>query len=193
MNNHPSPIQAATIWKIALHAFFLAIGAAVVPLLMPRPVAADEEVHFRADYTGTFTLTFGTGPDGTNNLDFSGTGKARHLGKSAVEGHTTTAQDPTNPLCSDIVTDMVVLTAANGYQLWLVNSGEDCLDLSVPGKTFIRGSETFVVVGGTGRFDDATGNGIFSVVAEVTGSITGGVSGTFELHFEGDISPPADD
>ena len=100
-------------------------------------------------------------------------------------------QDPTDPLCSDIVTDMVVLTAANGDQLWLVNSGEDCLDLSVPGKTFIRGSGTFNVVGGTGRFDDATGSGSFSVVAEVTGSITGGVSGTFELHFDGAISPPA--
>jgi len=191
MNNHSSPFHLATLWRIALQAFLLAILAALVPLLMPDSVAADEEVHFRAVFTGTFTITFGTGPDGTNNLDFSGAGKARHLGKSTVEGHTTTAQDPSDPLCSDIVTDMVVLTAANGDQLWLVNSGEDCLDLSVPGKTFIRGSGTFNVVGGTGRFDDATGSGSFSVVAEVTGSITGGVSGTFELHFDGAISPPA--
>jgi hypothetical protein len=84
----------------------------------------------------------------------------------------------------------VILTAANGDELWLVNSGEDCLDFSVPGHIFIRGSGTFNVAGDTDRFRGATGSGGFAVVAEVTAFVPGGVAGMFDLRFEGRISPP---
>jgi len=87
------------------------------------------------------------------------------------DGHSTTRPIPTDPLCSEIVTDRMIVTAANGDELWLVNSGEDCLDFSVPGHTFIRCSGTFNVAGGTGRFRGATGSGQFAVVAEVTGFV----------------------
>jgi hypothetical protein len=157
-------------------------------LLALRPAAAADTVPFAADFQGEFRILFGAGLDGTDDLRFAGSGLANHLGLSDVDGHSTTR--PTDPLCSDIVTDRVVLTAANGDELWLANSGEDCLDFSVPGRIFIRGSGTMVVVGGTGRFRGATGSGTFAVLAEVTGFVAGGVTGPFVLHFEGDIAPP---
>src|SRR5262249_36581759 len=95
-----------------------------------------------------------------------------------------------DPLCSDIITDTVTLTAANGDELWLTNSGEDCLDPSAPPRLFIRGSGTFVVTGGTGRFWGATGSGTFAVVAEVLGPVPGGVAGVCERRFEGRVLPP---
>jgi hypothetical protein len=156
--------------------------------VLPLTAQAQEQIPFKSDYQGTFTLTFGAGPDGTDALSFSGSGIASVLGRSNVDGHTTTRPDVDDPLCSEIVTDQVILTAANGDELWLVNSGEDCLDFSVPGEVFIRGSGTFQVVGGTGRFDGATGSGTFQVVAEVTDLEATGASGTFDLNFNGTIA-----
>jgi hypothetical protein len=140
----------------------------------------------------TLQILFGAGVGGTDDLRFSGDGVASHLGLSGVNGHSTTRPSATDPLCSDIVTDLVILTAANGDQLWLVNAGEDCLDFSIPDRIFIRGSGTMRVVGGTGRFKGATGNGTFAVVAEVTEFVPGGVTGPFALQFKGSISPPAE-
>src|SRR5260370_6773561 len=164
--------------------------AAGLVLLVPRPAAAQDSVPFAADFQGVFQIMFGAGPDGTDDLRFSGDGIASLLGLSNVNGHTTTRPSATDPLCSDIVTDQVILTAANGDELWLVNTGEDCLDFSVPGRIFIRGSGTMQVVGGTGRFSGATGSGTFAVVAEVTGFWPGGLTGSCAIHFAGDIPPP---
>jgi hypothetical protein len=143
------------------------------------------QVPFQADYQGTFSLAIGAG--GTGDLHFTGAGIASLLGLSAVLGHTTTSPSPTDPGCSVLVTDQVILTAANGDQLWLVNAGEDCL-----GGNVIRGSGTFQVIGGTGRFARATGSGTFQVVAQVTGFGTTDVSGTFDLVFSGTMTfgPP---
>jgi hypothetical protein len=105
---------------------------------------------------------------------------------SAVGGHSTTRASATDPFAVDIVTDQVTLTAANGDELWLVNSGTDHLSFPAPGLVFISGSGTFTVVGGTGRFDGATGIGTFEVAA-VGEFVPGGVAGTFSLRFEGRI------
>ena len=168
--------------------FLRSLSASVLLLLLPLRAQAQEQIPFESDYQGTFTLAFGAGPDGTDALSFSGSGIASGLGKSSVDGHTTTRPDEDDPLCSEIVTDQVILTAANGDELRLVNSGEDCLDFSVPGQVFIRGSGTFQVVGGTGRFAGATGSGTFKVVAEVTDLEATGASGTFDLVFDGNIA-----
>jgi hypothetical protein len=149
---------------------------------------AQNPVPFAADFEGDFQILLGAGPGGTDDLRFSGAGLANHLGLSDVDGHSTTLPSPADPLCSDIVTDLVILTAANGDELWLTNSGQDCLDFSVPGRIFIRGSGTMRVLGGTGRFHGATGFGTFEVLAEVTGFVAGGVAGPFALHFEGEIA-----
>jgi hypothetical protein len=165
-----------------------ALIASAVLMVLPLTAAGQSTVPLKSSYGGLFSLAFGAGPNGTDDLRFAGFGKASHLGKSMVLGHSTTLPDPTEPGCSDIVTDLVVLLAANGDELWLQNSGEDCLDFSIPGRLFIRGSGTFMVTGGTGRFEGAMGQGEFNVVAEVLGSDAGGVSGAFQLSFTGEIS-----
>jgi hypothetical protein len=71
-----------------------------------------------------------------------------------------------------------------------VNSGEDCFDLlSEPGKIHIHGEGTYVIVGGTGRFATANGNGAYEVDAVATPGI-GSASGTFDLQFFGTIANP---
>jgi hypothetical protein len=81
----------------------------------------------------------------------------------------------------------VTLTSANGDELHLVNAGQDCLD-PVTGR--ITGTATTTVVGGTGRFLNATGSGTAHVDAQVLGPTPDGVTGTFRLRFEGEMSPP---
>jgi hypothetical protein len=154
------------------------------------PAPAADPVPFDSQYAGTFTLAVDAG--GAGDLRFAGAGIARHLGLGAVEGRSLTTPSPTDPLCSiiDPDHDTVALTAANGDELYLSNSGEECLDVSVPGRLFIRGSGTFRVTGGTGRFAGATGSGTFEVVAEVTGFDLAGPTGTFELRFTGTVSSP---
>jgi hypothetical protein len=156
----------------------------------PRPSVAGEPVPFDSHYAGTFTLA--VDPAGAGDLRFAGAGIATHLGLGVVAGRSLTTPDPDDPLCSiiDPDHDAVTLTAANGDELHLSNSGEECLDFSVPGRVFIRGSGTFRVTGGTGRFAGATGSGTFEVVAEVTGFGPAGPIGTFDLRFTGTISIP---
>lgn len=158
--------------------------------LVPRPAAAADQVPFDSDFVGSFSLAVDAA--GAGDLRFAGAGLASHLGLSAVAGRSLTTPDPKNPLGSiiDPDHDAVTLVAANGDELHLSDSGEDFLDLSVPGRVFIRGSGTFRVTGGTGRFARATGSGTFEVVAEVTGFGPAGPTGAFDLRFTGTISPP---
>jgi hypothetical protein len=139
-----------------------------------------ERVPFDATYQGTFTIA---GP----LLTFNGEGPATHLGSSTVVGITLLVPDVVNPLCFNIVQDAVTLTAANGDELHLVNEGQDCLD-PVTGK--ITGTATTTVVGGTGRFEGATGSGTATVEAQVLTPTPDGFTGTFVLRFEGEISAP---
>jgi hypothetical protein len=158
--------------------------------LAPRPAAAGDPVPLDSHYGGTFTLALDS--TGAGDLRFAGPGISSHLGLGAVAGRSLTTPSPTDPLVSiiDPDHDAVTLVAANGDELYLSNSGEDRLDLSTPGRVFIRGSGTFRVTGGTGRFAGATGSGTFAVVAAVTGFDDAGPVGTFDLRFTGTISPP---
>ena len=45
-------------------------------LLALRPAAAGDTVPFAADFEGEFQILFGAGPDGTDDLRFSGGGIA---------------------------------------------------------------------------------------------------------------------
>ena len=60
---------------------------------------------------------------------------------------------------------------------------------------FIRGTGTFAVVGGTGRYRRATGGGEFNVVAEVLQFAPDGAwaAGAFQLTFTGEVSGTASD
>src|SRR5438132_13954529 len=87
----------------------LAVG---LVMFVQQRAAAGETVPFAADFRGAFQIMFGASPGGTDDLRFAGDGIANHLGLSDVDGHSTTRPSATDPLCSDIVTDRVILTAA---------------------------------------------------------------------------------
>src|SRR5436309_3959884 len=94
-----------------------ALIASAMLMILPLSAAGQTTVPFKSSHSGLFSLAFGAGPDGTDDLRFAGFGRASHLGKSLVLGHSTTRPDPTEPGCSDIVTDRVILVAANGDEL----------------------------------------------------------------------------
>jgi hypothetical protein len=156
------------------------VVAALLLLVQPVRASIMDQVPFQGAYQGTFTIA---GP----LLTFSGEGTATHLGSSTILGETALAPDPTNPFCLNIVEDEVTLTAADGDELHLVNAGQDCLD---PATGRITGTAATTVVGGTGRFLNATGSGTIRVDAQVLGATPEGVTGTFVLRFEGEISAP---
>ena len=104
--------------------------------------------------------------DAGDGWQFSfGQGHATHLGVVTSEEHAVI-----NP-ADGTVQSTVVLTAANGDQLFLSDMG------TVSGNTF-AGSVTFT--GGTGRFEDASGTGHFNAVLAPDGV-------HFSATFEGSI------
>jgi len=156
------------------------LAGILLAVSQPMQTSSSEAVPFEATYQGTFTIA-------AVLLTFNGEGTATHLGISEVDGNSVLAPDPIQPFCFNIVEDEVILTGANGDELHLVNSGQDCLD---PLTGSINGEATMTVVGGTGRFLGASGTGTAHVDAQVLGATAEGVTGTFLLRFEGDLSAP---
>lgn len=167
------------------HPLATALAAGLL-LLAAAPAAARPPLV--ATYSGTFTITFGTGPGGTNDLRFTGTGLGLPLGPGTLVGHSVLRPTAANPLVSDIVADLVTLTGAGGDQIALVNSGQDTLDVSDPARPFIYGAGTFTVGGGAGRYRQATGQGLYVVYASVTQQTGASASGTFRLVFVGGVT-----
>ena len=154
-------------------------------LLSASPAFAGDKV-LEASYTGTFEITFGTGPNGTSELHFNGVGADSINGDSTVVGYSTTVPAST-PNCFDIITDMVTIADAHsGHELDIENAGGDCLDFSDPTAVYVVGSGTSVYTGGTGRFKKAGGVGVWEVRARVDAFLPTGLSGTIEfINFSG--------
>jgi hypothetical protein len=152
------------------------VSAAAMSFLtfVTPPALATTSVPLKAIFEGTFTIN-----PITLELHFSGEGQASHFGDSTIVGDS--ALVPASPGCFAIADDAVTLTAANGDQLFVVNSGQDCFDET----GHIVGEATFTVTGGTGRFQDAIGDGVTEVVATPD---TTGLAGTFVLTISGQIS-----
>lgn len=120
--------------------------------------AKKHAVPFKSTFTcGGEEITPGE-PDGLIHQMVYGSGKATHLGKTGLlipdEGI-----DMSNfPLCS--TTDVeVILTAANGDELWFSYASEFDLTPMLedpPGIVFVRDAMG-TIEGGTGRFENATG------------------------------------
>lgn len=163
--------------------FVLPLVSAASLVLEPSAIA---DVPFQSYYTGTYRIEFGAGSNGNNKLEFHGEGHARHLGQSKVDGDSEMAPGSA-PNCTQITNDHVSLTAADGDALFLVNSGEDCLFVE-SGHLVVRGTGLMLVVGGSGRFEGATGQGSWVVDAPVTAFTGTGADGTFELSFKGLIN-----
>jgi hypothetical protein len=152
----------------------LSVTAIAILTLVAPSVRAESDVPFKGTFAGTFAID-----PATLQLQFAGGGPASHLGASAIVGASQLM--PSGPGCFEIVTDTVTLTADNGDQLVLTNSGQDCFDET--GR--IIGMAAFTVTGGTGRFAGATGTGTTEVVATPNET---GLAGTFVLTLSGRIS-----
>lgn len=152
---------------------------------------------FHATYSGSFTITFATGPGLSDELRFAGSGAAIPGGPSTVDGYSTLRPAPgLAGVCFRTDRDEVTLAFPDG-QLQLHNDARDCLDpLSRLGHPLIRGTGTWTVTGGTGAYAGAEGAGDVRVTAEVERFGLGSASGTFDpLVFDGELSlrpPPRD-
>ena len=109
-----------------------------------------------------------------------GTGVATHLGKTRESASVVInlASHPA-PGCTAEVRQ-TIFSAANGGQLTLLATGQGC-DTS---PTTTAALDSFVVTGGTGRFNGATGIGTINVMVDLA-------SGTAVATFNGVLSTPA--
>jgi hypothetical protein len=137
-------------------------------------------VHATAGQVPFFGRYFGDAMfTGDTTISFAGTGIATHLGGGVNHGDIALT-GPDNSCPGGVAnTHVDTLTAANGDSLTITAH-----DVACPtGPMQFRGTGTWVVTGGTGRFSDATGSG----------TITGGanfVSQTFTFEMSGTISAP---
>jgi hypothetical protein len=165
---------------------FSLIGLIVA--LQATPAFAVEQLPFEATFQGTFHITFGGCPGGDNLLHFTGSGIVTHAGLSSIDGSSCLHPEAVNPLCSNIVSDTVTVTVANGDTFGFNNQAEDCLSFTAEG-VFIHGAGTYQILPGTGRFDQASGSGSVHTTAHVLEITAAGASGTFDpLVFSGTIS-----
>jgi hypothetical protein len=146
-----------------------ALVVAALPILGSAiPAAAGQERPFKghADVVILSVEPVPPFPPEFLLLSASATGEARHLGRySRTETLTLKIADGT-------VTGSIVFTAADGHELWVDVAG----GFTSPDLTTAEGTYTFT--GGTGRFQNASGEAIFVAVA---------VGGGFEVTFEGTI------
>jgi hypothetical protein len=132
--------------------------------------AAEAGDPFEASVSGTVSIT------GEQTFELEGDGNASHLGKLKGYQADGTFTGPN--------TDVLIetLTAANGDRLTI--QCDQVLEEISPGV--FHGSDTWTVIGGTGRFSDATGSGTGETVADLN-------TGTFSKNLDGVITIPDED
>jgi hypothetical protein len=158
-----------------LHAI---LGALVVAAVTVGPVLADLLKELDGSLTGTFTQTLVHVYPPITSVRATVTGPISHLGRSTVElSGLGTVDAGGNPIPIP-GTAAATITAADGDQIFTVFHWT--ANLSVPGIYALQGP--FVVVGGTGRFEGATGDGAFGGQMNlVTGRAAGSMEGAISL------------
>lgn len=123
----------------------LAAAAGASPATRPFKGSVSGTVTFVGDPNCAPPIGIGLRTDG------AGTGTVSHLGKTTL----------TSAHCSAFVfSGLMTLTAANGDELVLAYQSVDGAPGNV-GEVFVV-HHTFQFVGGTGRFEDATGGGVMT-------------------------------
>jgi hypothetical protein len=152
----------------------LLLMAVTVLAFAPRPTHAGSQVPFNAGFSGEFTTEFM--PPSSLHVLVTGLGNATHLGATSA-----VSTDELVNLEDNSGTATFTLTGANGdtVVVWLT------FQLSVVPGGFTSAAE-YTVIGGTGRFDGATGSGLGAASGMFTGPTTG--VGSFTL--SGTISSP---
>jgi hypothetical protein len=152
--------------KLGLLMAFLVLALSSAPAAF-----AVQQAHFNGLGSGTFAAT-------PTTISVRGAGLFGQLGFTTISATATTTGVPA---CGAFfTTEHGVYTASNGDTLNLLFGNVACTATS-PGVFHVTGS--FSVVGGTGRFSQATGSGIISGVATFLTS----TSGTFWLAQMGTI------
>jgi hypothetical protein len=139
----------------------------------PASAAGTHQVPFQASYSGTAAFTSAT------TALFTGTGIARHLGRSTNVNHITVSGPASCPGGFANI-NVETLTAANGDTLVLTGDHDQGCPI---GPNAVHGTGDWTVTGGTGRFAGATGQGTFDGVADFN-------QGTFSFQLAGTISAP---
>lgn len=140
---------------LVLLAFSAAASAAAVDRLFKGHVSG--EVVFTPDPASPSPTGLWT--------DSSAVGKVSHLGKTVMTG-----RHPT-PTGTDIAGGNMKLIAANGDEVWMTCSGFAPYPvIGVPGTIVV--DVDFTIVGGTGRFADASGTGEMTAHVEFPGELT---------------------
>ena len=135
--------------------------------------AGTHQVPFKGSYSGTVVF-------GSNGAPlFNGTGIASHLGNSTNQGYVVFTTSPSTCAGGVPNDNYETLTAANGDSLTIVSH-----DVACPtGPNQYHGSGDWELLGGTGRFAGAAGQGTFDGHSDFN-------QGLFDLQLIGTISAP---
>lgn len=146
----------------------LTLGFAVIGLA-PAHAKSSTPTPFKSSITGTVTST------GPNAFDLAGSGRATMLGHTGDAGMVHVTNTDSNGVLTDTLTE--TLTAATGDTLTLV-----CQQTAAPLRPGVyHGTDTWSVVGGTGRFANASGSGTGSTDVDLN-------VGTFSKTASGSIA-----
>ena len=170
------PANRSGSTRRAVGRFWLLAAVAAVGLVMPgaseaRSAAKPKPVPFEASVRGTLS-------SGGDELHFllDGIAIASHLGRSKYGGD---VEIQTQDAQSGVITDILVetLTAANGDTLTIL-----CEQTAVPVSPGVyQATDKWTVIGGTGRFSDATGSGTGDTQIDL-------VNHVFAKHLSGSLS-----
>ena len=131
----------------------LALTAGVAANPEKRPLSVKLDGHANPQFQ----------PDGCTIInDEQGTGQALHMGAITWQSHEV-VNVCTNPAGADVIGEFV-LTGADGDQVTGTYQTLAHLDF---GAGQVRALGTYQITGGTGRFADATGQGIISAVGSL--------------------------
>ena len=152
-----------------------AAAAAALACVGPAGAGNAGVPPFSAYFSGTASFTSQT------TTGFLGTGEATHLGRSSSVGAVSFSPPNAAGCYPNLNTE--TLTAANGDQLVIRSDDQAC----PIGPTSFHGTGNWVVVGGTGRFANATGSGSFDGETDFGPSFSPGpfhftLTGTLDLH-----------
>jgi hypothetical protein len=137
------------------------------------------ELPFSGSFTGSSFSCFrdGTCPPGTLIITQHVTGEATHLGKFTAVAVSTGEFPPTGPPTATGTWDFI---SANGDRLSATSIGGE--DQFIP-PNISHVSATATIVGGTGRFANATGTFTLRLVSTIDfASATASATGSFEGH-----------
>jgi hypothetical protein len=150
--------------------------ALLVAVFLTKPIAAKDQVPFKARISGTSTYTFLSPTEVLE--EFSGTGQGAHLGRfDAEQSHTV------DLATTEVLGGTFTFTAANGETVFGTYSGRGAPLSAV----LVLFEGTFTIEGGTGRFSDATGEGDMFGLIDISDFPA---SGTADLTLDGTISSP---